>query len=487
MRLADGTIGVPGPRRSPDEGLAELVARSGGRRRRHGAGPAYWPTCPDADRVAFAGHSSARGHGPAGALRPCGPGSSRHVAQASRSPDLGVDVIGPVTTIVVDRHVDDGVAVAPGQQLVPPWRRMAALALAHGGDHRPLRLIDLALRLFGDVHRQPACRRRSACTLRPVATRPPAAPVAAPRHEPRHVASSSPCPPALGRRQRRPLDDPSSGGPAGDVAARRCRWRGHRLDHGAAQRGAGDAARPFDVASLIASAEPSTRSKRSRSSRASSTVCAARRAGAGSRPAGRPRSRCTSCSAGRVEHPHQHDAQGGEARWCTARWPPRRTASWPGGHRGPRRPSGVARRSQLSAQVGHALGRSPVRPWERRFVVRRRRRPRGGTAGAPSRGGRHEGSRIRHPVPERRAPLVVGVPQRHRHLARSHALRTSSRAFQMPSAARLLLGAVARWTTAWARFSWASGRPTNSTAWAAASATSEAHSDRPAPRPRWPG
>ena len=35
-------------------------------------------------------------------------------------------------------------------------------------------------------------------------------------------------------------------------------------------------------------------------------------------------------------------------------------------------------------------------------------------------------------------------------------------------------GAAARWMTAWARFSWASGRPTNSTARAAASATTMA-------------
>ncbi len=51
---------------------------------------------------------------------------------------------------------------------------------------------------------------------------------------------------------------------------------------------------------------------------------------------------------------------------------------------------------------------------------------------------------------------------------------TSSKAFQMPTAVRFDLGAVARWTTAWARLSWASGKPTNSTARAAASATTSA-------------
>ena len=41
-----------------------------------------------------------------------------------------------------------------------------------------------------------------------------------------------------------------------------------------------------------------------------------------------------------------------------------------------------------------------------------------------------------------------------------------------PAYDRFDLGAVARYTVAWARLSWASGRPTNSTAWAAALATS---------------
>ena len=35
----------------------------------------------------------------------------------------------------------------------------------------------------------------------------------------------------------------------------------------------------------------------------------------------------------------------------------------------------------------------------------------------------------------------------------------SARAVQIASALRLLFGAVARWTTAWARLSWASGQP----------------------------
>ena len=39
---------------------------------------------------------------------------------------------------------------------------------------------------------------------------------------------------------------------------------------------------------------------------------------------------------------------------------------------------------------------------------------------------------------------------------------------------RLLFGAVARCTVAWARLSWASGSPTNSRAWAAALATTRA-------------
>ena len=53
-------------------------------------------------------------------------------------------------------------------------------------------------------------------------------------------------------------------------------------------------------------------------------------------------------------------------------------------------------------------------------------------------------------------------------------LRTSERASQIASAERLLFGAVARWTTACARFSCASGSPTCSTAWAAETATTSA-------------
>ena len=44
----------------------------------------------------------------------------------------------------------------------------------------------------------------------------------------------------------------------------------------------------------------------------------------------------------------------------------------------------------------------------------------------------------------------------------------------MAIALRLLFGAVARWITACDRLSWASGRPTNSRAWAAAVATTSA-------------
>ena len=44
----------------------------------------------------------------------------------------------------------------------------------------------------------------------------------------------------------------------------------------------------------------------------------------------------------------------------------------------------------------------------------------------------------------------------------------------MAIAVRFDFGAVARWITACARLSWASGRPTNSTARAAASATTNA-------------
>src|SRR5438270_71588 len=51
---------------------------------------------------------------------------------------------------------------------------------------------------------------------------------------------------------------------------------------------------------------------------------------------------------------------------------------------------------------------------------------------------------------------------------------TSAWAPPNPAVTRLDFGAVARWTTAWARLSWASGRPTNSTARAAASATRRA-------------
>ena len=55
---------------------------------------------------------------------------------------------------------------------------------------------------------------------------------------------------------------------------------------------------------------------------------------------------------------------------------------------------------------------------------------------------------------------------------RPHRRATASRAFQMASAARLLFGAVARWIAAWLRLSCASGRPTCSSACAAATATS---------------
>ena len=73
-------------------------------------------------------------------------------------------------------------------------------------------------------------------------------------------------------------------------------------------------------------------------------------------------------------------------------------------------------------------------------------------------------------VAETRRALVVPVSQVDRDLTR-RCDRASSRARHRPVAARFDFGAVARWTTACARFSCASGSPTNSTARAAASAT----------------
>ena len=77
-------------------------------------------------------------------------------------------------------------------------------------------------------------------------------------------------------------------------------------------------------------------------------------------------------------------------------------------------------------------------------------------------------------VAERLRTLVVRVAQVGGHLADRAVLRRRPRAFQIASAARLLFGAVARWIAAWLRLSCASGSPTCSSAWPAATATSSA-------------
>ncbi len=97
-----------------------------------------------------------------------------------------------------------------------------------------------------------------------------------------------------------------------------------------------------------------------------------------------------------------------------------------------------------------------------------------GTPGPPNPGGRREGSRS--------PPRGRGMPRPGSRVPAGGAGTsprgwswTSARA--LPSAAyeRFDFGAVARYTVAWARSMRASGKPTNSTACAAASATSSAH------------
>ncbi len=80
---------------------------------------------------------------------------------------------------------------------------------------------------------------------------------------------------------------------------------------GALERGSGDAAALPDTASLMASAEPSTRSKRSRSSRAvvdRGAQLGQQRAGLGPQVLD-----FAAQAAQRVEHPHEHDHEGREA------------------------------------------------------------------------------------------------------------------------------------------------------------------------------
>ena len=89
------------------------------------------------------------------------------------------------------------------------------------------------------------------------------------------------------------------------------------LDHRRRERPPGEPARCPSTAPLIASAEPSTRSKRSRSARAVSIASRASSVLVAQLGEQRPRlARSDSTSSAqrleRVEHPHQHDDQRGE-------------------------------------------------------------------------------------------------------------------------------------------------------------------------------
>ena len=127
------------------------------------------------------------------------------------------------------------------------------------------------------------------------------------------------------------------------------------------------------------------------------------------------------------------------------------------------RPPARARRAR------RPLGRAP-----RARSSAASRAPRAGSAAPPSPRSRSCGIAValRRGPSSRRAPVVrrrAGAPA-----PRSRGpWRTSSmRARRAPRVTGCDLGASARWTTAWARFSCASGSPTNSTARAAASAIS---------------
>ena len=168
---------------------------------------------------------------------------------------------------------------------------------------------------------------------------------------------------------------------------RRAGADGDGLDHRRADSAARATRLPPDIAPLMASAEPSTRSKRSRSSRASSITARASAVDARSSRSSGPglgaqRLDLAAQRLQRVEHPHQHHDERGEA-----------DAAQHGGHE--RLPvllrSSLLPRVRCSIRSRHLVPRAP---WSRRLVVALVGLfGRAGTAARPSHPDGHEGTR----------------------------------------------------------------------------------------------
>ena len=266
----------------------------------------------------------------------------------------------------------------------------------------------------------------------------------------------------------------------------------------------------------MASAEPSTRSKRSRSSRASSTV---RRSSASNGCVSARRSSTAPCSARkRVEHPHQDDHQRGEAERAQDRpehdgqlsrghvadrtgWPrpaPPPTASSVR-REGPSRRSAISRAASSPAPRTVAIaGRSWPVSWAWRRATRPRSRARrlvvaavgrarrAGSAVAPSPAGRRGGTRSPLPWPRLRRAAVVAVPQVWRHLSQPAGPHVLAGA---PDAQRRAVALRRRGQVddGLGQVELGLGQPHVLHGLRGGDGHERAPSGRPCPRPRWPG